>query len=79
MALTADKLLAFVRDKMASVDVDGDTALFSTGALDSVNQLNLILFIEGEAGITINQMDITLDNFDSVNRIQAFVSTQVPS
>ena len=79
MRLTEEKLIAFVRTKMSTDDVDGDTPLFSTGALDSVNQLNLILFIESEARFTVNRTDVTLENFDSVHRIMNFVSAQTKS
>jgi acyl carrier protein len=79
MTLTREKLSAFLEKKMTTGDVAGDTALFSTGALDSVSQLDLIMLIESAAGITIDQADITLENMDSMDRILAFVEGQTRS
>lgn len=76
MSLTADALLGFIREKTDAEDLDGDSPLFSTGELDSVNQLNLIMFVEAEAKITVAQADVTLENFDSVNKILAYVQSQ---
>lgn len=49
-----------------------DTPLFSSGALDSVAMLSLIALVEEKAGIEIRAEDVTLDNFDSVERIVRF-------
>jgi len=53
-------------------DVDLDAPLFSSGALDSVAMLNLIMFIEQETGMDIRAEDVTLDNFDTPARILNF-------
>ena len=41
--------------------IDGQTALFSSGALDSVAMLDLIMFVEDQAGIEIRADEVTLD------------------
>lgn len=76
MSLTAEDLTEFLKSKANLDDVQGDTPLFSSAALDSVSQLDLIMLIESKAGITINQADITLDNMDTVDKILAFVGRQ---
>jgi acyl carrier protein len=76
MPLTFEILVDYVRAKARLDDVRGDTPLFSTGALDSVSQLDLIMMIESEAGIAVSQADVTLDNLDTIDRILAFVARQ---
>ena len=49
--------------------VDDDTGLFSRGLIDSLNVVELVSFVEEELGRPIPPGDITLDNFDSINRI----------
>ena len=76
MALSKGKLLDFIKDKIRTDELNEKTLLFSTGNLDSVSQLDLILFIESEAGITVDQLDVTLENFDSIENILKFVSAK---
>lgn len=54
------------------VPLDDDTALFSRGLIDSLNVVELVTFVEEELGRPIAPAEITLDNFDSINRIARF-------
>ena len=75
MAVTHDSLIAWL-DREAGVDVDqieGDTLLFSTSIVDSFDLVDLMVFIENEAGIKFSPLDVNLDNLDSIGRILAFV------
>ncbi len=78
MSLTADQVATFVADKVgvAVSDINGDTALFSTGLLDSVSMIDLIMLIEHEARLEFWEADVTLDNLDSVDRILAYVEAR---
>ena len=51
---------------------DDDTQLFTRGLIDSLNVVELVTFVEEELGRPINPADITMDNFDSINRIARF-------
>lgn len=53
--------------------VKNDTLLFSTGIVDSFALVTLMMHIERENGIGVNLSDVTLENFDSIDRIIAFV------
>ena len=59
--------------------LDDDTGLFSTGLIDSLSVMDLVCFVEGEIGCAIPPAAITLDNFDSVNRIMHFAGTMAPA
>lgn len=70
MPMTPQDLIAFLRDEMNIEDEIGpETELFSTGLLDSIAMMNLIAFIEERARIEVRPADVTLDNFDTVQRI----------
>jgi len=52
--------------------VGDDTALFSGGLIDSLSVMDLVSFVEAKLGRPISPADITLENFDSINRIAQF-------
>ncbi|MET0251544.1 MAG: acyl carrier protein [Novosphingobium sp.] len=73
MRLNEDTLLAGIRTMSDLDDGTGvDSPLFSSGALDSVAMLDLIMFIEEESGIEIRPDEVTLENFDTPGRILRF-------
>jgi acyl carrier protein len=78
MSLTAEKLAMFVADKsgVPMSDITEETPLFSTGLLDSVSMIDLILLIEREANLEVWEADVTLDNFDRIDRILAYIGTR---
>jgi len=55
--------------------LNDDTELFSSGLIDSLSVMDLVCFVEGEIGCAIPPTAITLDNFNSVNRIVHFAET----
>ena len=55
--------------------LDDNTGLFSGGLIDSLSVMDLVCFVEREIGRTVPPAEITLDNFDSVNRIVHFAET----
>lgn len=76
MGVTQDELLRFLREDLNIDDeLDAQTELFSSGLLDSVSMVSLITFIEEKTGAVIQPGDVTLDNFDSVDRIIAHVAS----
>ncbi|MEE2859457.1 MAG: acyl carrier protein [Paracoccus sp. (in: a-proteobacteria)] len=77
MTITIDNLTAFLKDSL-NVDepIDPSTELFSTGMLDSVAMMNVISFVEETARIEVHPRDVTLENFDSVQRIVDYATSQ---
>jgi acyl carrier protein/D-alanine--poly(phosphoribitol) ligase subunit 2 len=57
-------------------EIGDDTPLLSSGMVDSFALITILTAIESATGLTIEQDDLTLDNFDTLNHIQAFVSEQ---
>ncbi|MDS9468297.1 acyl carrier protein [Paracoccus sp. MBLB3053] len=76
MSLTQDDLITYLRDDQnIDTPINGETELFSSGLLDSVSMVGLITFIEEKTGAVIQPGDVTLENFDSVERIMAYVGS----
>jgi len=74
VSLTQDDLIVFIREGLnIDTPIDGETELFSTGLLDSVSMVSLIGYIEEKVRITVQPSDVTLENFDSVQRIADYV------
>ena len=53
--------------------IDPDDSLISSGVLDSMALLQLIAFVEQRFGITVDDDEVNLENFQTVNNIKALV------
>lgn len=77
MAVLRNDIIEFLESE-AGVDLDeinDDTALFSSGFVDSFALVTLMMHIEKLGGFRIDPTDVTLDNLDSINRILVFASS----
>jgi acyl carrier protein len=74
---SADRIRDAVRNFLSRFldDVDGidDIDLISGGLLDSLVAVQMIDFIQNRFGVTVQDEDLEITNFDSVNRVVAFV------
>jgi acyl carrier protein len=52
---------------------EDDASLLEAGVVDSTGVLELILFVEESFKIEVADNEVTPENFDSVNRIAAYV------
>jgi len=77
MAINRETLLEYFDEQMGldTTEIDDQTLLFSSNVLDSFSLVDLMMFIEKEAGIKIEPSEVTLDNFDSMERIFNFVAS----
>lgn len=50
-----------------------DKSLIGSGILDSLALLRLVLFIEGQSGVTVEDGELIPDNFETINCIKAFL------
>lgn len=52
----------------------GDSeSLLENGVIDSINIIELVLFLQQTFGIEVDDADIVLENFDSIDRLTAYV------
>jgi acyl carrier protein len=56
-------------------EIGSDTLLFSTGMVDSFTFVGMIALLETELGTRLDPRSITVENFDSIDRITAFLRT----
>jgi acyl carrier protein len=78
MAVTEDGLRAFFEEELAigRDEIAADTLLFSSGLIDSFSLVGLLGYLETSGGFTIEPEDVNLENFDSLDRILAYVARQ---
>jgi acyl carrier protein len=77
MTMNSQDLIDYLRNELHLEEpLDPGTALFSTGLLDSVAMLNVIGFVEERAGIEVPATDVTLENFDTPERIVTYVGSR---
>ena len=71
-ALTADYLRQRF-PQLASQTLEDDTALLSTGVVDSLGILDLAAFLAERLGIEISDEDFEPQNFETCGRLTEFV------
>jgi acyl carrier protein len=53
--------------------IDDDEDLLLSGTLDSLRVMRLVQHLEGATGIVVPPEDVTLENFSSLRRIDAYL------
>ncbi|MBI4345289.1 MAG: acyl carrier protein [Elusimicrobia bacterium] len=72
------KVLECVRKNVGEkAPLNRDTALITSGLVDSLAVIDLITSIEKEFGVQFTNEEMTPDNFDSVAAISAVVSKKL--
>lgn len=54
-----------------------DASFLQEGIIDSVGVMDLILFVEENFDVVVDDHEITPDNFDSVNKLTAYIHNKV--
>lgn len=73
--ISFDTIVEFFQDELG-LDTDGitpETLLFTDSIVDSFALVSILMFLETQANIQINPRDVNLDNFDSIERMLAYV------
>jgi len=52
---------------------EDDASFLEEGIVDSVGIMELVLFIEEDIGLSVDDEDLTPDNFDSVNKLANYI------
>lgn len=52
---------------------DDNVSFLDEGIVDSVGVMELVSFVEDNFGVQVEDLDITPENFDSVNKITAYI------
>lgn len=69
-----DKLRNFICDKtwVEQDELEDDAPLFSSGVIDSLDLLDLVVLVESELNTKVTPGQLSLENFDSINKIIGF-------
>jgi acyl carrier protein len=68
----AEELLGRTNGSAAPLAPDED--LLGGGLLDSLGVMSLVFFIERELGVRVPPEDVTIENFQTLERIDAYVA-----
>ena len=72
-----DKISAFIRENMAIIDghavLNDSDNIFELGFVDSMFAMQLVTFVESEFKIIVENQDLDITNFNSVNNIIMFI------
>lgn len=70
----SDALTRFIQDEIViDLTVQPDTDLLLTGAVDSLGVIRITHWMEEEVGIVVDPGDVTLENFQTVDRMIAYL------
>ncbi len=56
---------------------DDDDSFLEEGIVDSVGIMELVLFIEETYGLSVEDQDLTPDNFDSINKLAHYIGKRL--
>ncbi|MGD2131280.1 MAG: phosphopantetheine-binding protein [Maricaulaceae bacterium] len=68
-----EKLVGYFKEKHAA-EIGEDESLFERGVLDSMDLIELIAFIETNAGVQVPDDEVAPDNFETIAQIDALVA-----
>lgn len=54
-----------------------EASFLNEGIVDSMNVLELVMFVEQNFGVKVDDQDIIPDNFDSVAKLASYVESKV--
>ena len=70
---------SYVRDELARSEpaqLGPTDSLISSGVLDSIGLLRLVLFLEERFQVKVGDGDLVPDNFETIERIVSFVESR---
>ena len=63
------RIREFIERHIRQRNFDDDVDIFALGFVNSMFAMQLVLFVEGDFGIKVEDEDLEIDNFKSVNAI----------
>jgi acyl carrier protein len=72
-----ERLMSFISSQLKfegqTHEIAVDTELVKSGLLDSLRVLELAAFIQAEYSVEVNEIDLTMSNFQNVLKIAAYI------
>lgn len=80
MAQTRDMIRSFIAEELlfsgGGFPHSDEASFLDEGIIDSMNILQLVLFVEQKFGLSVKDEDIVPEHFDSVSKVAAFVESK---
>ena len=67
------KTKAFLARFFQNVDLQDDQDIFAMGFVNSLFAMQLVLFVENQFGVAVEDDDLDIDNFKSINAIASLI------
>jgi methoxymalonate biosynthesis acyl carrier protein len=71
------KVVDFMARHVPLDDLADDDSIFQTRAVNSLFAMQLVLFVEKEFGIQVENEDLELSNFESINAVTRLVARKL--
>jgi acyl carrier protein len=72
-----DRTRKFISKHIQAQDIQNDQDIFAAGFVNSLFAMQLVMFVEKEFNIQIQNYDLSLDNFRSVDAIANLVNRKL--
>ncbi len=73
-----EQIRKYLAENLLYVDVgfeyDNNTSFIGEGLIDSMGVMQLVAYVQSQFQIAVEQQEVTPDNFDSMNKLVAFIS-----
>lgn len=73
------KIREFLNKYINNEDIEDDQDLFASGLVNSLFAMQLVLFLESEFGIAVENQDLNLDNFKSIQALSELIDRKLSS
>ena len=71
---TREKLLSFLKKYFKLDKVTDDTDIFEMGFVNSLFAMQLVVFFEEEFDITVDALEMDIENFNSIGNMLSFIA-----
>lgn len=78
MTSMTQALANFIQDEVVlePIAVEAETDLLLTGAVDSLGVIRITHWMEETAGVSVDPADVTLENFQTVSKMAAYLESR---
>lgn len=70
------RIKTFLSHKMSNHELLDDEDIFALGFVNSLFAMQLVLFVEKEFGIKIENEDLEIENFQTLNAVASLIETK---
>jgi len=70
---------SFLRRYLNHEEIDDTADIFASGFVDSMFAMQLVQFLESEFDVTVEDQDLQIENFNTVNNMAAFIDAKKTS